>query len=242
MNTAERPAPRADQGVTSGAHECFCDRQYKDANKLESCGDCPRDYIAGAWDARRKHIEEYSKMTDRQITHGGIMNWIRMTDRKPTADDADESGTVWVYDKAFTDVSSVHFYRADSPYYTHWMPKEKRPAPPAPSRRMTVDELIERLNEAWRKLYGDGDEHGVCDTLAEAAAALEAAHADRDVIREALRAEVERVTCELMDAITRAEKLAEASRQLVSMYERATGLPCPPQLRRAITAWDIHTT
>lgn len=37
-----------------------------------------------------------------------------------------------------------------------------------------MDELIERLNEAWRKLYGDGDEHGVCDTLAEAAAALAA--------------------------------------------------------------------
>ena len=38
--------------------------------------------------------------------------------------------------------------------------------------------LSERLNEAWRKLYGDGDEHGVCDTLAEAADALEAARAD----------------------------------------------------------------
>ena len=50
---------------TTGAHECFCDRQYKDANKLASCGDCPRDYIAGAWDARRKYIEEHSKMTDR---------------------------------------------------------------------------------------------------------------------------------------------------------------------------------
>lgn len=41
-----------------------------------------------------------------------------------------------------------------------------------------MDELIERLNDAWRKLYGDGDEHGVCDTLAEAAAALEAARED----------------------------------------------------------------
>lgn len=56
---------------TSGAHECFCDKRYKDANKLESCGDCPRDYIAGAWDARRKHIEEHSKMGDR---YGGRMN------------------------------------------------------------------------------------------------------------------------------------------------------------------------
>src|SRR5690606_24762564 len=43
-----------------------------------------------------------------------------------------------------------------------------------------VDELVERLNEAWRKLYGDGDEHGVCDTLAEAAAALEAAREDAE--------------------------------------------------------------
>lgn len=60
------------------------------------------------------------------------MNWIRVSDRKPTADDADESGTVWVYDTVFAEVSSVHFCRADSPYYTHWMPKGKRPAPPAP--------------------------------------------------------------------------------------------------------------
>lgn len=50
---------------STGAQECFCDKQYKDANKLETCGDCPRDYIAGAWDARRKHIEEHSKMADR---------------------------------------------------------------------------------------------------------------------------------------------------------------------------------
>ena len=59
---------------TTGAHECFCDRQYKDANKLESCGDCPRDYIAGAWDARRKYIEEHSKMTDLQRMHDDMCN------------------------------------------------------------------------------------------------------------------------------------------------------------------------
>lgn len=52
---------------TNGAHECFCDRQYKDANKFETCGDCPRDYIAGAWDARRKYIEERSQMTDLEL-------------------------------------------------------------------------------------------------------------------------------------------------------------------------------
>lgn len=104
---------------TNGADECFCDRQYKAANKLASCGDCPRDYIAGAWDARRKYIEEHS-------------NWVRVSDRKPTVDEADEAGHVWVYDRIFSEVSSTHFYQADRPYYTHWMPKEKRPAPPAP--------------------------------------------------------------------------------------------------------------
>lgn len=71
-------------------------------------------------------------MTDRQITHCGITDWIRISDRKPTEDDADESGTVWVYDRVFVGVSSVHFYETYSLYYTHWMPKEKRPAPPAP--------------------------------------------------------------------------------------------------------------
>lgn len=60
---------------TNGMYECFCDRKYKDANKLASCGDCPRDYIAGAWDARRKYIE-HSKMTDRQSTHAdGCLEW-----------------------------------------------------------------------------------------------------------------------------------------------------------------------
>jgi len=37
---------------------------------------------------------------------------------------------------------------------------------------------------------------------------------------EALRAEVERVTCELMDAITRADKLAEALREAADDLER----------------------
>jgi hypothetical protein len=39
------------------------------------------------------------------------------------------------------------------------------------------------------------------------------ATASKDAEIEALRAEVERVTCELMDAITRADKLAEALRE-----------------------------
>ena len=74
-------------------------------------------------------------MTDCQRMHDGIMNWIRISDRKPTVDDADESGTVWVYDRVLAAVSSALFYQADSPYYTHWMPKEKRPAPPPPKQR-----------------------------------------------------------------------------------------------------------
>ena len=74
-------------------------------------------------------------MTDCQRMHDGIMNWIRISDRKPTVDDADESGTVWVYDRVLAAVSSALFYQADSPYYTHWMPKEKRPAPPSPKQR-----------------------------------------------------------------------------------------------------------
>lgn len=32
-----------------------------------------------------------------------------------------------------------------------------------------TDKLSERLDDAWRKLYADGDEHDVCDTIAEAA-------------------------------------------------------------------------
>lgn len=42
----------------------------------------------------------------------------------------------------------------------------------------------------------------------------------------------------LLARLEAAEKVVEASRQLVSMYERATGLPCPPQLRRALAAYD----
>lgn len=47
-----------------------------------------------------------------------------------------------------------------------------------------MGDLIERLNDAWRRLYADGDEHGVCDTIAEAAAALEAAREDAAVFAE----------------------------------------------------------
>ena len=79
-----------------------------------------------------KQTQKESNMTDRQSMHVGIMNWIRMSDRKPTVDDADEAGHVWVYDEVFSGVSSVHVYQTDAPYYPYWMPKEKRQAPPAP--------------------------------------------------------------------------------------------------------------
>src|SRR5690606_16736096 len=48
------------------------------------------------------------------------------------------------------------------------------------NRRKAMSDLIERLNDAWRKLYGDGDEHDVCDTIAEAAAALARAREDAE--------------------------------------------------------------
>jgi hypothetical protein len=43
-----------------------------------------------------------------------------------------------------------------------------------------MTDLIEALNDAWRRLYADGDEHGVCDAISEAAAALEAAREDAE--------------------------------------------------------------
>ena len=50
-------------------------------------------------------------MTDCQRMHDGIMNWIRISNRKPTVDDADESGAVWVYDRVSATVSSALFIR-----------------------------------------------------------------------------------------------------------------------------------
>ena len=61
---------------TSGAHECFCDRQYKDANKLVSCGNCPRDYIAGEFDL--KTLEKLAETIDPVSKEGFV---VRVTDR-----------------------------------------------------------------------------------------------------------------------------------------------------------------
>jgi hypothetical protein len=58
--------------------------------------------------------------------------WFQTNDCLPTLKDADESGHVWLYDAQYQQVVSDHFSNADKPYYTAWMPKEKRPAPPAP--------------------------------------------------------------------------------------------------------------
>ena len=41
-----------------------------------------------------------------------------------------------------------------------------------------MDDLVDRLKAAWAMLNDDGDEYGLCDTLSEAAAALEAARED----------------------------------------------------------------
>lgn len=43
----------------AGKHDCFCDRHYGDQHdKRATCGDCPRDYIIGAWTARCKYLDE----------------------------------------------------------------------------------------------------------------------------------------------------------------------------------------
>ena len=78
------------------------------------------------------------------------------------------------------------------------------------------EDLIERLQlkrDVWRGTeFGDD----ICELLDEAADAL-----------EAMRAEVERVTCELMDATTRADKLAEALRELRDlMLGQVKWMPC----------------
>ena len=64
-----------DQTFLTGEKVCFCDVQYKDSDKRETCGDCPRDYVAGAWAARRKHLNEHTelpnevKMTPYEFAH-----------------------------------------------------------------------------------------------------------------------------------------------------------------------------
>lgn len=84
---------------TTGAHECFCDRQYKDANKLASCGDCPRDYIAGAWDARRKYIEEHSRMN---VLHEKVRSWMNLEELRA------ECGKLQTGDSPSPEVLLIH--------------------------------------------------------------------------------------------------------------------------------------
>jgi hypothetical protein len=49
-----------------------------------------------------------------------------------------------------------------------------------------MDDLVDRLKAAWAMLNDDGDEYGLCNTLSEAAAALEAARGDSSIERRAL--------------------------------------------------------
>lgn len=50
-----------DDSFATGEHECFCHRQYKDADKRQTCGDCPRNYIGGAWAARQKYLNNHEQ-------------------------------------------------------------------------------------------------------------------------------------------------------------------------------------
>jgi len=94
-----------------------------------------------------------------------------------------------------------------------------------------VDELIERLNDAWRKLYGDGDEHDVCDTLAEAIAALEAAREDANRLREILRTVSAVGVVQLFDT-ARDDVLAEFSLAELQEIVRVTEHKRPEQVER----------
>jgi len=55
--------------------------------------------------------------------------WVKVSERLPTREDADEEGYVWV--AARNGVASDHW--ANSPFYGYWMPKPRQqpPEPPA---------------------------------------------------------------------------------------------------------------
>ena len=77
--------------------------------------------------------------------------------------------------------------------------------------RANVARAVEPLQAEIEALRTEAEQH-LRQAMSNGAKAR-AAQAQADNLRtevEALRAEVERVTCELMDAITRADKLAEA--------------------------------
>lgn len=44
-----------------GSHRCFCDLQYQGADPTVTCGNCPRDYIDGAWEARREYLARHAR-------------------------------------------------------------------------------------------------------------------------------------------------------------------------------------
>lgn len=74
-----QPESPADDDFTDGKSMCFCDIAHGDADMLRTCGDCPRDYIAGAWDARRKYLMDNGNdtATPNALDQGrdGVKRW-----------------------------------------------------------------------------------------------------------------------------------------------------------------------
>src|SRR5690606_39126995 len=103
------------------------------------------------------------------------------------------------------------------------------------TRRKAMSDLIERLNDAWRKLYDDGDEHDVCDTIAEAAAALEAAREDAARLRETLRDVTGVAICGLFDT-HREDTLREFSLQELARVTEVT----EPLLEEGVTVESVY--
>ena len=98
-----------------------------------------------------------------------------------------------------------------------------------------MSDLIERLNDAWRKLYGDGDEHYVCDTIAEAAAALEAAREGGARLRKTLRDVTGVAICGLFDT-HREDTLREFSLQELARVTEVT----EPLLEEGVTVESVY--
>lgn len=73
--------------------------------------------------------------------------------------------------------------------------------------------------DAWLEVNDEREVRAHVEAYARANVTHATAAKDAEI--EALRAEVEKVTCELMDAITRADKLAEALRELVEVFSES---------------------
>lgn len=91
---------------------------------------------------------------------------------------------------------------------------------------------VKRLTLETGRLQQQYDEQTACvivhrGLMLACSDAMRAAYYDERHRAERLREEVERVTCELMDAITRADKLAEALRRYGVHDETCTAMDIP---------------